>query len=340
MAELPLRVGLGFTGESLTIGQVIDFGVAAEAAGLDSVWHVENQREPWVPLSVIASRTSRIRIGTGLALWARSPQLAELAAVNLDELSGGRFLFGIGTAPKDWNENWHGISYDNPVQRMREYVEIIRLMWTAHSGATISYDGKKFTIRDYQRAMKPYRERIPIYLGAVQRHMCALCGELADGVLLNVLTTPRYVRERALGWIGEGLRRSGRSRSELELGTVVMAAVSDDAAQARQWARHQIAYYAVIPYFDVILDLHGFERETAAVRAAAGRGDVDAMIAAVTDEMVEVLAVAGTPDRCRARLREFADEGLGLAVAYPPAFRLGSDEIAANLDAMLAAFGE
>src|SRR5262249_3943581 len=154
----------------------------------DSVWHVENQREPWVPLSVIAAQTQSIRIATGLALWARSPQLAELAAVDLDELSQGRFLFGIGAAPQQGNEDWHGISSDNAVQRMREYVEIIRLMWTAHSGRTISYDGAKFTIRDYQRAMPPYRERIPIWLGAVQRRMCSLCGEISDGVLLNVLT--------------------------------------------------------------------------------------------------------------------------------------------------------
>ena len=336
---MPLRVGVGFTGESLSIDQVIDFGVAAESAELDSVWHVENQREPWVPLSVIASRTKRIRIGTGLALWARSPQLAELAAANLDELSGGRFLFGIGTAPKEWNENWHGISYDNPVQRMREYVEIIRLMWTAHSGNTISYEGQKFTIRDYRRAMKPYRERIPIYLGAVQRRMCTLCGETADGVLLNVLTTPRYVREYARAYVVEGLKRSGRSMVDIELGAVVIAAVSDDLAQARRWARHQIAYYAVIPYFDVMLNPHGFQREAAQVRDAAAQGDTDAMIAAVTDEMVETLAVAGTADRCRARLKEFADEGVQLAVAYPPAFRLGSDEIAANLGAILEAFG-
>jgi probable F420-dependent oxidoreductase len=334
-----LRLGIGFTGENLPIERIVELGVAAESAGMDSVWHVENQREPWVPLSVIASRTNRIRIGTGLALWARSPQLAELAAVDLDELSRGRFLFGIGTAPREWNENWHGISYENPVQRMREYVEIIRLMWTAHSGNTIGYDGEKFTIRDYQRAMKPYRERIPVYLGAVQRRMCALCGEIADGVLLNVLTTPRYVREYALGYVSDGLKRSGRRRQDIEVGTVVIGAVDGNAAEARRWARHQLAYYAVIPYFDVILNLHGFQREAGQVREAAARGDADAMIEAVTDEMVDTLAVAGTPDACRARLAEFAEAGVQLAVFYPPAFRLGSDEIEANVNAMLEAFG-
>jgi probable F420-dependent oxidoreductase len=340
VAALPLRVGLCFTGEGLSIDEVIDFGVAAESAGLDSVWHGENQREPLVPLAVIAARTSRIRIGTGLAVWARSPQLAELEAANLDELSQGRFLFGLGTAPQVWNENWHGISYDNPVQRMREYVEIIRLMWSAHSGRTISYEGEKLTVRDYQRAMKPRRERIPIYLGAVQRRMCTLCGEIADGILLNVLTTPRYVHEYALGYVQEGLTRTGRSRSEIELGTAVIAAVSDDAAEARRWARHQVAYYAVVPYFDIMLDLHGFQRKVAQLRDAAAQGDLDAMFAAVTDEMVGALAVAGTPDDCRTKLQDFANEGLDLVVAYPPTFQLGEDEIAANVRAMLEAFGD
>ena len=94
-----IKVGIGFTGEGLSIDRIVDFGVAAESAGLDSVWHVENQREPWVPLSVIAARTKRIRIATGFALWARSPQLAELAAVDLDELSDGRFLSGLEPPP-------------------------------------------------------------------------------------------------------------------------------------------------------------------------------------------------------------------------------------------------
>ena len=268
-----MRVGLEMNGEGISIQDVIEFGVAAEAAGFDSVWHIENQRDPFVPLSVIASRTRRVRIGTALAIWARSPVLAELIAANLDELAAGRFVLGLGTAPREWNENWHGISYARPAQRMREYVEVIRRMWTAHSGHAISYEGERFSVVGYQRAMKPFRERIPVYLGAVQQNMVRLAGTVADGILFNVLTTPRYLRDYALGYLEAGAAESGRATADLEIGSIVLTAVSRNASDARRMARHQIAYYAQIPYFDVMLNLHGFQRETAALREAAARGD-------------------------------------------------------------------
>lgn len=333
----PVRVGLQMNGEGISVRDAIDFGVAAEAAGFDSVWHIENQRDPFVPLSVIASRTRRVRIGTGLAIWARSPVLAELVAANLDELTEGRFVFGLGTAPKEWNEQWHGIAYDRPTERMHEYVDVIRLMWTAHSGKTVSYAGSYFNIIDYRRAIKPFRERIPIYLGAVQRSMVRLAGSVADGVLFNLLTTPLYLKEYALPALAEGAARAGRSVGELETGTLVVTAVSRERSEARQRARHQLAYYAQIPYFDVMLDMHGFQGETCALREAAARGDERRMIASVTDEMVDAFALAGTPEECRRKIAEF--EGLiELALLLSPAFGLDAEEIRENHRMILETF--
>lgn len=333
-----IRVGLEMNGEGISIEDVIGFGVQAEAAGFDSVWHIENQRDPFVPLSVIGSQTERIRIGTALAIWARSPVLAELIAANLDELTDRRFVLGLGTAPQAWNENWHGISYERPAERMREYVEIIRLMWTAHSGRTVSYEGSRFRIVDYQRAMKPVRDRIPIYLGAVRQNMVRLAGSVADGVLFNLLTTPRYLREYALDYLARGAAEAGRAVEELEVGTLIVTAVSEDRSEARRRARHQIAYYTQIPYFDVMLGLHGFQRETQTLRAAAARGDENAMIDAVTDEMVDAFALAGTPDDCRRKLADF-DGLVRLALVFSPAFRLDGDEIRENHRMILETFG-
>jgi len=125
------KVGLLFAGEGMSLADVVDLGVAAEDAGLDSVWHVEIQREPFVPLTAIAARTKRIRLGTGVVIWARSPILAALVAANLDELSDGRFLYGLGTGPPDWNRRFHGMSYERPARRIREYVEVMRGAWQA-----------------------------------------------------------------------------------------------------------------------------------------------------------------------------------------------------------------
>ena len=116
------KVGLLLAGEGMPLADLVDLGVAAEDAGFDSVWHVEIQREPIVPLTAIAARTKRIRLGTGVAIWARSPVLASLVAANLDELSGGRFVYGLGTGPPEWNRRFHGMAYERPALRIREYV--------------------------------------------------------------------------------------------------------------------------------------------------------------------------------------------------------------------------
>jgi probable F420-dependent oxidoreductase len=331
------NVGLLFSGEGMSLADVVELGVAAEDAGLDSVWHVEIQREPIVPLAAIAARTKRIRLGTGVVIWARSPILASLVAANLDELSGGRFLYGLGTGPPDWNRRFHGMSYERPARRIREYVDVMRGAWkAAHDGSTFDYEGEMYRVDGYQRSLRQERERIPIVLAAVQGRMCELVGEIADGVLFNVLSTPRYVREFALPHLERGAARAGRNAREVERAAAITAAVNDDPAVARRWARHHIAFYSVIPYFDVMFEIHGFEAEAAAIREAAARGDPAGMIAAVSDEMIDTFAIAGTPDQCRRQLAEWGD--LDLAVLFPPTFQLEPDEIASNHRALIETF--
>jgi probable F420-dependent oxidoreductase len=330
------QVGLLLSGDGLSLDEVVDVGVRAEDAGFDSIWHVQIQREPFVPLTAIAARTKRIRLGTGVATWAFQPVLAALMSASLSEVSAGRFVLGLGTGPKDWNERFYGMTYDRPVDRMRDYVETVRGVWSAHSGRSFDHEGDFYAVRGFGRSIEQPYERIPVHLAAVQRRMIALAGAVADGVLFNVFTTPRYVADYALPILREAAAGAGRSADEIEIGAVVTTAVNDDGAVARDWARRHLAFYAVIPYFDVMFRLHGYEAEAAAVRAAAGRDDLPGMLAAVSDEMVETFAIAGTPDHCRSRLADF--DNIGALALFPPSFQLGSDEIRANHEAMLECF--
>jgi alkanesulfonate monooxygenase SsuD/methylene tetrahydromethanopterin reductase-like flavin-dependent oxidoreductase (luciferase family) len=166
--------------------------------------------------------------------------------------------------------------------------------------------------------------------------MCELVGEIADGVLFNVLSTPRYVRQFALPHVEQGAARAGRGVHEVERAVAISAAVADDPSEARRWARHHIAFYSVIPYFDVMFDLHGFQREAAAIREAAARGDPDGMIGAVSEEMIDTFALAGTPDDCRRQLDAWGD--VDVAVLFPPTFQLAPDEITANHRALIETF--
>jgi alkanesulfonate monooxygenase SsuD/methylene tetrahydromethanopterin reductase-like flavin-dependent oxidoreductase (luciferase family) len=259
-----------------------------------------------------------------------------MMSASLSELAGGRFVLGLGTGPKEWNERFFGMTYDQPVARMREYVDVVRGAWRAHSGASFDYTGSFYTVEGFRRSIAQRQERIPIYLGTVQERMLRLAGAIADGVLFNVFSTPKYVAEYALPILMDGAREAGRSAEDIELAAVVTTAVSEDAAQARDWARRHLAFYSIIPYFDVMFRLHGFEREVAAAREAAGRDDVPAMLRAITDEMVETFAIAGTMDHCRSRLADF--ENVQLVALFSPSFQLGADEIAANHEAILECF--
>jgi alkanesulfonate monooxygenase SsuD/methylene tetrahydromethanopterin reductase-like flavin-dependent oxidoreductase (luciferase family) len=167
--------------------------------------------------------------------------------------------------------------------------------------------------------------------------MLRLAGEIADGVLLNVFTTPRYVRELARPQLAAGAERAGRAPRDLELACVVVAAVADDRAQARAWARQHLAWYGILPYFDTMFSLHGFGDSGAAIRDAFARGDWDAQVAAVDDELLDTFAVAGTPDDCRSRLRAWADE-VDVAVLYPATVAMGADEVRENRRAIAETF--
>ena len=191
-----MQIGLSLNGDQVTLEETLQFARQAEAKGFASIWVPEAWRDAFVPLTAIALQTSRIRIGTAIALaMARSPVLMEKAAASLDELSHGRLTLGIGPGPKAWNENWHGVTFHPPAAYIREYTEVLRLMWSAHSGRRISYAGTYLTITDYERFGRPYRERIPIYFGAVMPRFLRAAGATADGLCVASFHTTRYLRE-------------------------------------------------------------------------------------------------------------------------------------------------
>ena len=175
---------------------------------------------------------------------------------------------------------------------MREYVEAIRLMWTARPEAPIEYEGEIITIRDYRRVLAPPCAPPPIYLAAVQPAMLRLTGEVADGLLANLLNTPRYFSDIVHPNIAKGLARAGRSHGDIELCSLKVCSVDRDRARARRRARGPIAFYACLPYFDQVLDPAGFTREKLAIRDAWARADLAAMTDLVTDDMVDALVLS------------------------------------------------
>ena len=331
-------VHLHLTGDQISVADMIRYGQMAETGGLGGVWTAEAWRDSLVTLGPIAAATSTIRVGTDVTQWTRTPPTLSLAAADLAELSDGRFTLGIGTAPREWNEGWHGISYERPLKRMREYVESMRVMWQAGVMDPVTYDGEVFSITDYIRLRGPVEQPVPISLGATLPGMAALAGEIAEGVNFNVVLTAPHIREVMLPAVEIGAKRAGRSLADIERGVLVSTAVSDDRAQAFQWAKHQLAFYSgVAPYFAPVMARHGFTEDYERVRDAFHAGDVMGAIGGVTDEMVDELVLAGTPDEVRAKLSRF--EGVvDFVMIYAPTFLLEPDVVRAEHEAMIAAF--
>ncbi len=334
-----LKWGVLFNGDKLALETIVSFAMRAEDAGAESIWAAELWRDAFVPLTAIANAVQTVRLGTAVAHFARPPMLTELAAMSLAEYTQGRFILGLGTAPKDWNEKWHGLEYRKPVARMREYVECIRTMWQGSPTQAVQYAGEFYQVSDYQRLTEPVYSSIPIYLAAVLPNMIQLAGTLADGIILNVLNTPRYFTDMVHPNLKKGFNLSGRDKDGFEICAVKCCAVNNNRKQARDLARHAVAFYSTLPYFDVVLDPLGFTEAKLTIRDAMKRNDVPAMLAAVSDDMVDALVLAGTPDDVRQQLSAF--EGLfDTLLLLSPSFAADPEEVQHNNAAMIAAFAE
>ena len=260
-----------------------------------------------------------------------------MAAASVDELSHGRFVLGVGPGPKAYNENWHAVPFRPAAAYVKEYAEVLRLMWTAHSGKTINYAGKHLQIIDYQRHMRPLREQIPVHFGATMPQNLRAAGSVADGLILAPVHTPAYLTDVVQPNLEAGRRRGTRAGEKFELSGMVFCASDDDRHTARQWTKGQIAFYCTLAYYDIVLERAGFSAETARIREAWARGDSRAMVAGVSEAMVDAFAIAGTPSECRTALKRYAgvfDE----VILFPPSFGMSREDVVKNYRALVTTF--
>jgi 5,10-methylenetetrahydromethanopterin reductase len=331
----PSRLGLMLSGRQ-PIEELIASARAAEAAGFHSVWSGDGGGDVFSLLTAYALNTSRILLGSGVTVWHRPPIIAAQAAGQLSRISGGRFILGLGAGPRDWNEDWWGISFDRPIARMREYIEIVRGALTLERGA-LNYAGKVFQIRNYRRrATVPVVP--PIYLGTVGPQMNRLAGQVADGVLFDVCLPPSYLTGVAIPAVEAGLAKSGRSRDQLRLAAMVPAAVNSDVQAARRFVKRSIAGHLENDYFYPVWRAAGFEAEALVAREKLKARDIDGAIDAISDDFAETIGIAGTPDEARQRAARWL-ELLDAVVLLSPPFGATDDEVAENRRALIETFG-
>ena len=332
------------SGLILTSGTVrgdVDLAVRAEAAGFDSVFTIEFfNRHGYVPLGAIAQATRRIRFGTGIAnAFTRSPLLHASAAMDLDELSAGRMVLGLGSATRRMNQDWFGIPFSEPAARMRELVTLLRQAIAAQRGGGFRFEGRfwKLNVPIYSRPGAP-RSEIPIWVAAVNRGMIAAAGAVADALVGHPIATRRWHREVTLPGLRRAEERANREAGACKLAPYVVTSISDDRDQAIRDAKGQIGFYLTTELYHSVLDLHDMREVGQACRKALRSFDVAAMAAAVPDSLVEEIAIACTPDEARDRLAQWEDL-TDEPLFYAPAVGVEPERLRANLDAILDLFG-
>ncbi len=312
---------------------------AAEAAGFSRVWSAELHRSPFVPLAAVAAHTDHIGIGTGVALaFVRSPFATALAALDLDELSGGRFTLGLGSGVRRLVERHHDADFDRPVTRMAETIEIIeRVMADAHTGERITVDGdvRSADIAGYRRPHAPVREHISIVVAAVGPQMVRLAGRRADGWLGHELMSPEYLREVILPELVHG---DAGSDHEFEVTVSASCSVDPDRSAAYRRAAATVAFYASVKTYEPFFAFHGFGAEAVAVQESFASGNTAAMIDAVPDAMVDAVAIAGTPDEVAERIDRYSELADAIKLG-PTTYFLEPEDTQRSVDGIIEAVG-
>lgn len=332
------RLSLGI--DVASAGELSALASRAESAGFHTLWTSEMFHDPFLPLAAASAATSRIGLGTSIALaFVRSPWVTALSTLDLDALSGGRFTLGLGTGLKRMNERWHGVAYGKPTPHIKEVVEVIRMITErAHGGQPIRFSGRYYDIdiQGWRRPVAPVRERIPIYLAGVREGMIRTATQVADGLLGHPIYPLRWIKDVVLPSVARGLKEYERERTDFHLCLAVCCAIGPDVAQARRHAAATIAFYATVNTYEPLFT--PFPNEVKLIREALMRGDQEAMTDAVGEQMIDAFAIAGTPDDARRELDaylEFADT----ICLTPPDQNVPREAVQGYREALIDTFG-
>jgi 5,10-methylenetetrahydromethanopterin reductase len=282
--------------------------MADQQQNIDSIWIPESWgRESFSSLGAISQITKNVRLGTSIiGIYSRTPAIIAMAAATLDMLSGNRAIIGLGASTPAIVENWHGVHFDMPARRMKEYIELVRLMT---QGEKVNYSGKFFKINNFKMLHQPQRKHIPIFMAAVNKKMISIASDLADGILL-------YLRPfEELSKIVYELKQAKKGKA-FEIACSFICAVSNKEPQkARERAAVTLAFYvAVGKYYSNFLAENGFKAEVQEIIEEYKKSGAESAAKFVSDKMLSSLAICGSSEECRESLSKFVSTGITLPI--------------------------
>lgn len=326
--------------QAMPSAEMADLMRRFEDLGIYGVWAPQLHSPPFATLAAAAMASSRLKIGTGIALaFSRSPMETALTALDLDRISGGRMVLGLGTSVRSFNENMHGVVYGKPVEHLREVVETVRaIIEKGHQGNLVRIDGThhKLDLTGFNTGRRPVRATIPIYVPALFQATVVLSAKIADGLLGHPVWSHKWIAEQTKTLDTE-LASAGRTREKFHVNLWNYVAVANDRKQAINDMRGTVAFYSSIAQYAKYFAAHGFGAQAHAVVEAAARKDVPAMLQAVPDEMVTTFAIAGAPDEARERVDRLWQYADSITLSAPQNF-LPAQRIAEYRDAISSTF--
>ena len=291
--DAPLR-------ESLRLSEAGTEAARVERLGFDAVWSFETRHDPFFPLLEAALATERLRIGTNIAVaFARTPFSMAVSAWDLQAVSRGRLLLGLGTQVRPHIERRFSTEFDHPAARVVDYIDCLRAIWsTFQTGARPGYEGRfyRFTlINDFFNPGPIDDPDIPVYLAGVNPRMAAAAGEAADGFNVHPMHSPEYLREVIRPALAEGARKRGKPAQAIALVAscfLVRGATESERSRAERAVRRQIAFYASTPGYRTFLEFHGELDAAKRLSALMREGRIDEMPDLVSDALLSAVAVS------------------------------------------------
>jgi len=291
-------------GSMLSVNQVLECSEILSKTNVDTIWIPETWgMENFSMLSAVSNKTITQKIGSSIInIYSRSPAVIAMGASTVDTLSNGRLILGLGTSSFPVVETFHGYKFEKPVQRMRECVEIIRLVL---SGKKIDYAGEIFNLKNFTLLIKPKRESIPIYLAAVNQKMVDLTWDIGDGVIFYL---------RPINEMKETITKM-QSKKKIDVTCQIITCVAEDSDVAIERAKKTLAFYVSVgKIYREFLAKKGFRNETYNIFDEFKKSGSESNHEFVTDSMLQSLCIAGTPDECKKQLQNFRETGLDLPI--------------------------
>lgn len=283
-----------------------------EHEGIKRVWLTENYyADAFVEVTALSNSTERIQFGTMVAgIFARSPMITALAAISLSNVSGGRFVLGLGTQTRNSVEYWYGRDFVRPLAQMSEFVQITRGLL---SGKKVTYNGKYFSVRNLQ--LPPPSHPIKIFVAAIGPKMNQLAGRVADGVM-GTFWTPKYIEETVIPNVKIGAERAGRSLKDFDI-ICSYECFPGSESSAHEAMKPHLVSLATVPLFEPIFRGAGYGSECKSINAAIKSGDMTAALTQVSPEMINDLELIGDSPHFKARLGRLKKAGLTEIALHP-----------------------